>query len=460
MSRRVHVALLTALAAMTAQAQDINVYSTTMAQTWKQDTPGFDKANYLPATEFLGIDVNRLGMDNLSMHFYGWGYTDLQDQSTVGGKNAGNLTYGYLQYDFDQANAQIKAGRFTVNQGVGNEQVDGVSVRTDLRGGFTFSAFGGTPVIFKNLDSQPQWQQDYQKNLIFGARLGWRAGHIGEIGVSYLQDGSNAAKDLPVPEQVDYSRRQLGVDMKFDPWSFLDISGRTVFDVAKSRQVAPGVDRSNIAEHDYAATGKLTDTLALTATYVERNFYAYYAGSTLPSLFDMNEKGMFSSRGASLAWTGVSNLEFTADVKENKRDLYGITTRYGGDFRYNFAGAHILAGAGFHKVNAFDVVAVDPLVPSYSLSHREARAWAMYENGAFSASVDGIRFSYVDAASNPNLYGKSIESQIVGSVGYQFLANLKVSADMSVEDTPLYRKQAMGLIRIDWKFGFSGKGGK
>lgn len=460
MKHQNRMALLAALVAATASAQDVNVYSTTMAQMWKAETPGFDKGTYLPATQFLGIDANKLGSEAVSLHLYGWGRTDLQDQSTAGGKNAGNLTYGYLQYSFDRANAEVKAGRFTVNQGVGNEQVDGVSVRTDLIGGFTFSLFAGKPVIFKNLGSLPQKDIDYQRDFMFGSRLSYRISRMGELGISFLQDGSTSAKDLVIPSTIDYSRKQMGADVKLTPFSFFDFSGRTVFDVAQHYDPQPAPERSNIAEHDYSAVVRAAETLSIRGTFIQRNYYAYFAGSTLPSLFNMNEKGQFKATGASVTWGPIANLQVVADLRRTNRELYGNTTRAGAELRYHFTEQHLLAGAGYHKVNAFEVKLVDSLTPSFSVSHSEMRAWVMLEKGKLSASLDAIRLHYADAGRNPSLNGKANESQLVGSLGYQMATSLKLSGDLSLADTPFYKKQVMGLLRAEYRFGFASKGGK
>jgi hypothetical protein len=460
MTSRIPMGLLAVLVSATAGAQDVTVTSTTLAQVWSQDTPGFSKADYTLGTQFLSIDANKLDGGGASLHLYGWGRTDMADQSAAEGKSFGNLTYGYLQYDFERANAQIRAGRFTVNQGVGNEQVDGVSARTDLRGGFSVSAFAGVPVIFKSLLYPQQDAVAFQRNAMFGARLAYSLNRMGEIGLSFLEDGTTAAKDLPIPSPVDYTRRQVGLDLKLMPVSFLDFSGRTVFDVAKHPDAAPGEDRSNIAEHDYRATGKILDTLSVTGTFVQRNFYAYFAGSTMPSLFNQNEKGKFSANGLSATWAPLTGLQLVGDVRTTKRETYGDTTRAGLEARYNWTDQHVLAGAGYHKVNAFSTKLVDAVNPAYSLSHSEMRAWVMAERGAFTASLDAIRLHYSGATLNPYLYGKAIESEIVGSLGYQASATAKLSADVSLEDTPLYKKQVMGLLRAEFRFGFAGKGGK
>ncbi|BDU78247.1 hypothetical protein [Mesoterricola sediminis] len=462
MKQRIHLALLAALVPAAAFAQDVNVYSTTMAQMWKTDTPGFDKATYAPVTEFLGIDATKLGTDALSLHLYGWGRTDLKDQSALGGKSAGDLTYGYLQYDFAQANGQIKAGRITAFGTTGVEQLDGVYARTDLKGGFAISAFGGIPVIYKNYGVLPQADITFQKNFLAGARLSYRIPRMGELGVSYLQDGSNAAKDLDVatPRTVDYSRRQVGVDLTLAPVAFFDFTGRTVFDVANHPAAAPGEDRKRVAEQEFRGTFHILENLSATGGYVQRNFYSYYAGGTLPSLFNQNERGTYTATSGAVTYAPVSALTLTADLRHTEREVYGYTTRAGLEGRLNVPAANLVFGGAYHKTVAFRVTLVDSVTPAYSLSHSEMRGWVMYEKGPFSASLDGIRLHFTDAALNPALNGKAIQSAIVGSVGYQAAKSFKVSGDLSVEDTALYKKQVMGLLRAEYRFGFALKGGK
>ena len=120
---------------------DTSIESTTIFRAFQDSRNGFPKKDLAPVTQFLSIDADKLADGNLSLHFNGWGRVDLADKSFNNDQADGNLTYGYLQYDFDQANAQVKAGRFNVNQGIGNESVDGVYARTDLRGGFSVAAY-------------------------------------------------------------------------------------------------------------------------------------------------------------------------------------------------------------------------------------------------------------------------------------------------------------------------------
>jgi len=451
--------VLAGLAGCIVQAQDVSLYSTTMAQVWKQETPGFEKSSFAPATQFLGIDANRIGTDALSLHLFGWGRADLADQSGPDGKTSGYLTYGYLEYRFPQANAEIKAGRFAINQGVGIEQVDGVSARVDLRGGFQVSAFGGRPVWYKTRDAVSQKDYEFQRDMIAGARISLRMPKVGEIGVSYLQDGTTAAKDLPIPSDVDYSRRQVGVDLRIAPAAVFEFSGRTVFDVASHPAVLAGHPTpSKIAEHDYNVVVKAAEQLTITGAYVERNFFAFFAGTNLPSLFRQDERDKFKSSAGSVAWGSVASIQVTADFKHTQRESYGATNRIGADLRWAMDGLKLRSGFGFHKVSADDVLLVDSVHPSYSLSHSQMRAWVMYDKGKLSASVDGILFAF-DDKKNPNLNGQSSLYELVGSLGYQATPNLKVSGDLSYGANSLAKKEVMGLLRAEYRFTTTSKGG-
>ena len=462
MKRCIHVALLATLVSAAGFAQEVSVYSTTMAQTWNKEIPGFEKFTYSPVTQFLGIDVTKMGSDALSLHIYGWGMADISDQSRPNGKSDGYLTYGYVQYQFPQANADVKAGRFTVNQGGSAEHVDGISARADLRGGFAISAFGGRPVRFtSSLNDVAQADYEFQHDFIFGSRLSYRIPKVGEIGMSYLQDGSTPAKDLPVPSPVDYSRKQFGIDFKLMPHAAFDFSGRTLLDVSGHTDVpsATPIKYSHVAEHDYNLTVKVVESLTVTTAFIERNFYAYYSGSNLQSLFNQKTNDKFRSIGGTVIWGSASDVQVVGDFSQINRESYGDATRFGADLKWNLSKYKTTTGFGYHRVNADNAPVVGTKTPAYVLSHGEVRAWAMYQKGLLSASLDGIFYSF-DNDKNPNLFKQSSIYQVVGSVGYQTTANLKISGDISYGDDALFKKQVMGVLRVEYRFVSAAKGGK
>jgi len=460
MRRPSYVALLATLLSASAWGQEVSVFGTTMAQMWKQEVPGAKDLTFSPATQFLGIDATKLGSDKLSLHLFGWGQTDLGETIRLDGtKSAGYLNYGYLRYRFDRANAEIKAGRFTANQSTGFEQVDGVSARTDLVGGFTVSAFAGKPVLYKTVNPTAQADYDFQRDVIFGTRLGWRMNKVGEIGLSYLQDGTKAAKNLPVPSATDYTRKQLGVDLMLAPGSFLQFRGRTVFDMASHPDVLPGAkERNRIAEHDYTGTVKLGSQVTVTGNFAERNFYAYFAGTNLPSLFRQDDKDMFRGWGGNLTWTTGTALQLVADYRHTHRESSGDVNRAGGEMRWILNEKTLQFGFGAHWVNAGHITFVDVTAPFRSLSHKEARGWVMIQKGKLSASLDGIYQAY--EKNNPYLAGVRNLHEAVASLGYQATSQLKVSGDLSHGSTPAAKNETRGLLRAEYRFGFGKKGGQ
>ena len=465
MKRHTYVALLATLISATAWGQEVSLYGTTMAEIWKQKIPGSSEGTFTPATQYLGIDATKLGSDSLSLHLFGWGVKDLGSSPTIyngsatGASSGGYLNYGYLQYRFDQANAEIKAGRFTINQSTGFEQVDGVSARTDLRGGFSISAFGGKPVLYHTQNPASQSDYNFQQDFIFGTRLAWRLPQVTEIGLSYLEDGTKPAQKLPQPSLEDYTRRQVGIDLLITPTSFFDLRGRTVFDVAQHPGVAPGApEHNNIAEHDYSATWRLGTQISVTGNFAERNYFAYFAGTNMPSLFRQDDHDMFRGWGGKVTWLTDANLQVVGDYRHTHRESFGDSNRAGGELRWTFNEKTVLFGVGGHVVNAVDTKFVDPSTPYLSLSYKEARIWTLVTKGRLSASLDGILQRY--DSGNPYLDGMKNVFEVVGSLGFQATPNVKVSGDITYGTNPVAKHEAQGLLKAEYRFGSAKKGGQ
>ncbi len=113
-------------ASTAASAMDISVDTTTILRFEQRDVIGLAKRNLEPATQIIGLEINKLADGNLSLHLHGWGRADLGDKSFNDSATAGNLTYGFLQYRLKYANADLRAGRFAVREGVVNEYISHV----------------------------------------------------------------------------------------------------------------------------------------------------------------------------------------------------------------------------------------------------------------------------------------------------------------------------------------------
>ena len=206
-----------------ALATDAGINSTTLFRFEERSVPGFDKQRVIPATQFLGADLDGIGDENLSFHFYGWGRLDLGDRSTDGRKTDGDLTYGYLRYHFPKSNGEIKAGRFFIYEGGIAESIDGVSARADLipaYEGLALSLFTGAPVA---LDRANDNKGDY----IAGGRLSYRYASLLELGASIVHEGG---MDRNGPNNDLKSFRQtIGGDIWLRPHKMVELNGRTYY---------------------------------------------------------------------------------------------------------------------------------------------------------------------------------------------------------------------------------------
>ena len=214
------------------------------------------------------------------------------------------------------------------------------------------------------------------------------------MGLSYVQDGSTSAKYLYSDPNIpnDYTRRQVAADFTLTPTSAIDLSGRTVVDVAPRLDAPAGApkDTSRIAEHDYSLGVKVSSLFSLKGSYTQRNFQAYYAGTNLPSLFNPYELGAFRAVGLSATLGSPSSWEAVLDVKRTDRDTYGRATRFGGEVRHHLGDIGVQYGLGAHRVVADNVSIPSVLTALYGLSYNEGRLWLMYGKDRLSVSFDGI----------------------------------------------------------------------
>lgn len=446
----VFVLLLTPMAWST----EVGVHGTTLAQYWSQNYPDLSKNRYVPLTQFVGIDATRIGDTGWSLHLFGWGRTDLGDQSSPEGKGGGDLIYGYLEYRASKANGEIKLGRFAAQGAAGLELVDGFSARADLRGGFTFACFGGKPVVY-DPEGAPEATP---RNLIAGGRLAWRASRFGEIGISYLQDGAEPKNPPEMPILEDRSRKLLGADLRISPHASLELSGRAALNAKKEDPTAADPKESRLAEQDYTFSWKIIQSIQLSANYAERNYKNFYAGTNLPTLFKQIETEKYKAHSGMLSFGVGGTFQFTADYRRAQREASGESTRTGAEIRIIPENLKLKSGLAYHRITATDIPLVGGAVPFYSLSHHEARLWLLHDGGAYYLSLDAVGYTF-DDRNNPILNGEPKSYLGVASAGFRPTGGLTISGDVSYGMNPLYKKEVRGLLKIDFRFGFGSTGG-
>ena len=408
-----------------AGAVDVGVDATSLFRFEQQSVPGFPKQTIVPATQFLGADLDKLADGNLSLHMYGWGRVDLADRSTAEKSTDADLTYAYLRYRLPRANGQIRGGRFFVNEGVAAEQIDGLSARADLCKEFGLSLFAGAPV---QLDRSRKSKGDY----IYGGRMNLRGGGVFELGASALHEG-NVIVDTTTGEKKN--REMLGGDVWISPHRVIEGSGHTYYNITTRA----------IAEHSYLLTLRPVASWTVTGEYNKERFKDYFTFSNLQSLFNPRTGDKLESFGGSAAWTIMKPVEVIGDYRHYKRDLLGKSDRYGAEIRLGFMDNQVRSGVAYHRSRG----AAD------SNSYNEVRGYGTYRGKKFQGSIDGIVQIYDHAFS-----GKHHGYEAIASAGYRIIPDLVVSGDLSYGENPRLTSELRGVLKLTYNLNYSGKGAK
>lgn len=420
---------------------DMEARGTTILRFEERSVPGFEKQKVVPATQFVGVDAEKLGDGNLSLHLYGWGRLDLADRSTDEGSTDGNLTYGYLLYRLPKANGQIKAGRFFIYEGVANEQIDGVSGRADLAGGFTLALFAGAPV---KLDRANDNKGDY----IGGGRASYRVPGILELGVSALHEGgvdTGGTIDPVTGAKVNVKnyRQLVGGDIWLSPHRMVELNGHTFYNTATE----------GIAEHGYLLSVKPHKLLSVSGTYDEARFQHFFASTgflrTGPdSLFNPETGDKIRSYGISATWIVAKPVEVSADYKRYNyhREGHGNANRYGGEVRLVLFDNKVRTGLSYHRN--------DNQAPGVN-SYHEVRGYGLYNAGRYFASADFITHLY-----DNTIYSKDTAYEVSASAGYRFMPNLALSGDLSYGENPRLTSEVRGVVKLTYNFTSESKGAK
>jgi len=438
------------LAALPAAAlAETTVDSTTILRVQQEaQSPAIGTGNktLTPITEYLGVDADKLGDGNLSLHMLGWGQLEFADRDAVPGSADrsidGKLTYGYLQYRLANANAQARAGRVFITEGIVNEQIDGVSARTDLPYGFGVSTFGGATVHTVKIG---ETNTDGKGDGIFGGRVNYRYRGLLEVGLSGVYE-SAAPTPLVAPGGTPPlngsfgNHRLVGGDLFVRPLDLVQISGHTSFNT----------ETEQVAEHSYLLQLTLRKDLVVTGNYDFHHdrdlFYSSPLFSSANLLKSLTQQSKVYGGGAT--YTINKNLDLSGDFKQYKRDI-GEAQRFGGDLRGNYLDNALRAGLSYHYLRASANFAVVP-VAGASGSFHEGRVWAMHDTKTYVASVDFIDYVFKEPVEDKRY---AWEGQ--ASVGYHLTPEVTVSGDISYGQNPQYRDETKGLVRLT----YNAKGG-
>ena len=415
-------------------AADVTVDSSTLFGFGTRDINGGKSETLSPATQFLGLTADKLADGNLSLNLYGWGRTDLADKSYNNDTSTGNLTYGYLQYRFDQANAHIRVGRHFIREGIVNEQIDGISARTDLPMGFGLSAFGGATVHTTDISGETS---DGKGDARYGGRANYRYKGLLEIGLSGVYESD--APTLLTHTAANY--RRVGGDIWLTPVKTIDIIGHSSYNT----------ETKQFAEHSYLLTIKPVQHLVLSGEY---NSYLINGTPFTWSMFSasaLKPTDNSSTAGVIASYEINKNLDLAVDYKHYTRE-FGTADRYGFDTRVNFKDNTIRGGIGYHYLDAGEGFAITPYT---SASYHEVRCYAMQDTKSYFAAIDLLGDFFKE-----KIYNESSALEATVSLGYHLTPALALSGDLSYGRNPQFTEEVKGLLRLTYNMTSTGIGGK
>ena len=415
--------LLPILFATTAPAADLSLSSKTYGLAYERETTGGQKDRYVPLYEYLSTDAANLGGKPLSFHFYGWGRVDLGENSGSD-STSGEVGSIYLEYLHPEGNAQGKLGRFFLTEGAAMEIIDGAFVKATTPIGLGVSLYGGIPVEYSILGNTSPGDS------LFGGRVFFvRPGFV-EIGASYLKEKG--------PFQGGEDRELVGGDLWLRVVPSAELTGQATY----NRSV------SKMASQRYAVRivpGAAFDISAGYESYTYKGLFqpALNPAFVSPSV-DSNDEVQTIFGIVDWAFTPGWTLEVTGkNIRHDKSDSLDANRGEVG-VRYAYNAKKDVAGLSA----AF--VASDGDENEY----QEYRGFASYSPSKLRLTLDALTQRY-----NKEINGKKNQFQVVATAGYQLLAALQLSGNLTYTQSPNFQEDWAGLVRVTYDFAMS-TGGK
>lgn len=386
------------------------------SRTYVQSRETMDGKKLLPFYEYLNLSVQDLPNDSVSIHLGGWMY--LLGSNALGSdkRQDSDLQYGYVSYRANERNGVVNLGRVMVFEGVAAERIDGIYARTDIKGGFGISAFGGAPV--ETGDDLPG------NNTIYGARLSHQYAGLYTVGLSYLNQEKN---DLNF-------REEQGIDLWVKPINKVEVMGRSAYNM----------ETNGWMEHTYYLVLGPFANLRFNTEASWINYEDYFTGVTTPALkltpdwSFIYAKERVNILGEEVVYEFNKNWSFSVDYKSYGYHVAGGATYYGAKATYAVPKAYN-AGIAFHKM--------DGETNALKYKYDEFRIYASKKMNKVDLAIDVIDIKYAEPINDvTNAYSATI------AAGYEFAHNVKAGLDVEYAKNPEYDKDVRVFAKVIWGF--------
>jgi len=377
-----------------------------------------DGTKVLSGYEYLDFAAQNIGNETISFHAGGWlrYYLNSVPEDEFGPRGNSDLQYGYLSFKSKTDNTIVNLGRVMVFEGVAAERVDGIYARTDIKGGFGVSAFGGSPVETNiNLPGN---------DVIYGGRLSHQIPDLYRIGISALQEDKNNS---------DW-RKEAGIDLWIHPMNKVDISGRSSYnDITKG-----WMENTYILMLGPFSKLRL-DTSASWINYDDYFFRSTSSAFTVASgIITPHEKVRILGETASYPITDT--VLITADYKNYDYEIAGSANYYGGTVKYSVAESGG-AGIGYHRMDGSTDL----------LRYNEYRGYGYKKFGKLDVTADVIDIAYDQTINGAH---QSFSAVLAGQ--YELSQAWTLGADVEYSHNPDFDKDVRAFFKLLYHFGPKG----
>jgi len=415
--------LLPLLSAGTAPAADLSLSSKTYLRVYERESAGGKDETFAPLYEYLSADATNLGGMPVAFHFYGWGRVDLSEESGSG-RTSGDLGSAYLEYLHPQGNAQMKLGRFFLTEGAAMETLDGAFVKATTPLGLGVSLYGGAPVELSILDGAKTG------SALYGGRVFFAQAGFAELGASYLKENGTF--------QGGKDREVYGGDLWLRVAPSVDLTAQASY----NRSVR------KMASQRYAVRIVPGATFDISAGYESYTYKGLFQSTLNPAFvfpaLDTDDKVRTIFGIVDWEFVPAWTLEVAGKNIQHDKSNPGDANRGEAGLRYSYNEKKDVAGLSA----AFTAADRD------ENEYREVRGFATYSPEKIRLALDALMQRY-----QREIRGEKNAYQVVASAGYQVLAALRLSGDLTYTKSPTFSKDYAGLLRATLELGTS-TGGK
>lgn len=415
--------LLPLLFAGSAPAADLSLSSKTYLRVYERESAGGKDETFAPLYEYLSADATNLGGMPVAFHFYGWGRMDLSEESGSG-RTSGDLGSAYLEYLHPQGNAQMKLGRFFLTEGAAMETLDGAFVKATTPLGLGISLYGGAPVELSILDGTKTG------SALYGGRVFFAQAGFAELGASYLKENGTF--------QGGKDREVYGGDLWLRVAPSVDLTAQASY----NRSVR------KMASQRYAVRIVPGATLDISAGYESYTYKGLFQSTLNPAFVfpALDTKDEVQTIFGVVDWVFVPDWTLEVAGKHIRHDKSdpGDANRGEAGVRHSYNEKKDVAGLSA----AFTAADRD------ENEYREVRGFATYSPEKIRLALDALMQRY-----QREVRGEKNAYQVVASAGYQVLATLRLSGDLTYTKSPTFSKDYAGLLRATLELGTS-TGGK